>query len=145
MFSKYNTFVILATIAAMILVILYYPRTQVTSMTLSPTQEEEQAGIRVEKETGATSPVTTTSEPLTETLPVFTTDSLAPFNGEDASLPIYVAFDGNVYDVTAGKKFYGPDGHYHFLAGTDGTKLLKIFGGSTIQEKYPVIGTFTPD
>lgn len=81
---------------------------------------------------------------ITETPQVFTADSLAKYNGEDSSLPIYVAFDGNVYDVTEGKKFYGPDGHYNFLAGTDGTKLLRFFGGSIIEKKYPVVGTFSP-
>jgi predicted heme/steroid binding protein len=81
-------------------------------------------------------------EPPTESLPVFTSDSLAMFSGEDLSLPIYVAYEGVVYNVTEGKKFYGPDGHYNFLAGTDSTKLLKIFGGDIIKKKYPVVGKY---
>lgn len=77
-------------------------------------------------------------------LPAYTTASLAQFNGEDSALPIYIAFDGTVYDVTSGRKFYGPDGTYHFLAGSDGTSLLKIMGGDIIKKKYPVVGTFSP-
>ena len=146
MISKYNTFVILTTIVAMILVIQYYPRKSDVSTipTETPTTnlQAEPTGTIAESETRVTSSTKTIPEPLVETLPVFTKASLTKFDGEDVSLPIYVAFEGSVYDVTEGKKFYGPDGHYHFLAGTDGTKLLKVFGGSTIQEKYPVVGTF---
>ena len=77
-----------------------------------------------------------------ESLPVFTKETLARYNGEDTSLPIYIAFEGNVYDVTAGKRFYEPGGAYDFLSGTDGTELLKVVGGSTIKAKYPVVGTY---
>ena len=75
-------------------------------------------------------------------LSVFNTETLAKYDGEDASLPIYIAHEGNVYDVTAGAKFYAPGRSYHFLAGTDGTTLLKVMGGSIIKEKYPIVGTF---
>jgi len=84
------------------------------------------------------------SVPTPTTLPAYTTASLAQFNGEDPALPIYIAFDGDVYDVSSGRKFYGPEGTYHFLAGSDGTSLLKIMGGDIIKKKYPVIGTFSP-
>ncbi|MCR4285709.1 MAG: hypothetical protein NUW00_02310 [Candidatus Kaiserbacteria bacterium] len=91
-------------------------------------------------------PITTVNEesPAPTTLPAYTTASLAQFNGEDPTLPIYIAFDGDVYDVSSGRKFYGPEGTYHFLAGSDGTSLLKIMGGDIIKKKYPVIGTFSP-
>ena len=79
-----------------------------------------------------------------QSLPVYTQETLARYDGTDTSLPIYIAFEGNVYDVTAGKKFYEPGGAYHFLAGTDGTTLLLIAGGETIKKKYPIVGTFAP-
>jgi len=79
---------------------------------------------------------------ITETLPVFSKASLSVYNGKDPSLPIYIAFEGTVYDVTEGKRFYEPGGAYDFLSGTDGTELLKVVGGSTIKAKYPVVGTY---
>ncbi len=75
-------------------------------------------------------------------LPVFTEESLARYDGSDPTLPIYIGFDGFVYDVTGGREFYEPGAAYDFLAGTDGTTLLKIAGGGIIREKYPVVGTF---
>lgn len=41
-------------------------------------------------------------------LPRFTLDQLADFDGSNPNLPLYVALLGEVYDVTAGRKFYGP-------------------------------------
>jgi len=76
------------------------------------------------------------------TLPTYTKETLAAYDGTNPELPIYLAFDGDVYDVTAGRKFYEPGGAYHFLAGTDGTLLLRTFGGDLIKEKYSVVGTY---
>ena len=76
------------------------------------------------------------------TLPTYTKETLAAYDGTNPDLPIYLAFDGDVYDVTAGRKFYEPGGAYHFLAGTDGTLLLRTFGGDLIKEKYSVVGTY---
>lgn len=86
---------------------------------------------------------TNEEKPILESLPEFTHESLAAFNGEDPDLPIYIALDGEVYDVTEGREFYGPGGKYDYLAGTHDYKLLKIFGGSTIKKKYPVVGTIS--
>lgn len=61
-------------------------------------------------------------------------------DGSDAALPIYIALDGYVYDVTQGKKFYQPGGVYHYLAGKDSSNTLHIMGGETIKQKYPIIG-----
>ena len=86
----------------------------------------------------------TEATPKEPELPSFTKETLAQYDGTDPSLPIYLAFEGNVYDVSEGKKFYAPGGSYHFLAGTDGTRLLRTFGGDTIKKKYPVVGIYTP-
>jgi predicted heme/steroid binding protein len=105
-----------------------------TTPTSNVTSEEPIQEVTVETEPTRTAP---------ETLPVFNAETLARYNGEDTSLPIYIAFEGNVYDVTLGKRFYEPGGAYDFLAGTDGTTLLRIAGGSTIKAKYPIVGTYT--
>lgn len=71
---------------------------------------------------------------------VFTTDELKKYDGSDPDLPIYLAHEGLVYDVTDGKQFYAPGGSYHYLAGKDSTIALKVAGGDIIKKKYPVVG-----
>ena len=73
-----------------------------------------------------------------DNLPKYTVATLAKYNGETSSLPIYIALDGYVYDVTFGKSFYVPGGTYHNIAGKDASKDLSIFGGDIIKSKYPV-------
>lgn len=104
---------------------------------------EDEERIVAEEKPAETAPVAT-SETEEETLLSFNTETLAPYNGEDPSLPIYIAFEGLVYDVTPGRKYYEAGASYNFLAGTDGTTLLKVIGGDIIKKKYTVIGTFAP-
>lgn len=70
----------------------------------------------------------------------FTTDNLSLYNGINPDLPIYLAFNGYVYDVTPGKNYYEVGGSYHYLAGKDSTADLNLFGGDIIVRKYKVIG-----
>jgi predicted heme/steroid binding protein len=79
-----------------------------------------------------------------ENFPQYTTAMLSGYDGVDQQLPIYLALDGYVYDVTSGREFYGVDGTYHMLAGKDASQDLHIFGGAIIKGKYPVVGVFTP-
>lgn len=104
-----------------------------TSITTTTTQKNEKQEAL---------PSTTIIEQGPKTLPSFTKDTLSKHNGTNPSLPIYIAFEGNVYDVTAGKNFYEPGGAYDFLAGTDGTELLHIAGGEIIKKKYPIVGIY---
>ncbi|MBA0839957.1 hypothetical protein Goarm_005641, partial [Gossypium armourianum] len=53
-----------------------------------------------------------------------TPQQLIQFNGSDPSKPIYVAINGRIYDVTAGKSFYGPGGAYAMFAGKDASRAL---------------------
>ena len=77
---------------------------------------------------------------LPANLPQFTREQLQAFDGTDSNKPIYIALDGLVYDVTAGREYYQVGGSYHDLAGKDSSGLLHIFGGSIIKKKYKVIG-----
>lgn len=70
----------------------------------------------------------------------FTLEELARYDGSDPDLPIYLAFEKVVYDVSKGKQFYQPGATYHFLAGKDSTKELSLIGGDLITRKYPAIG-----
>ncbi|RKP06643.1 cytochrome b5-like heme/steroid binding domain-containing protein, partial [Thamnocephalis sphaerospora] len=53
---------------------------------------------------------------------MFSEAELARYDGTDPSLPIYVAINGEVFDVTDGREFYGPGGGYHFFAGRDAAR-----------------------
>ncbi|XP_067649512.1 neuferricin-like [Haliotis asinina] len=54
---------------------------------------------------------------------IFSKSELSQYIGKDGS-DIYLAVLGKVYDVTKGKKHYGPDGGYHGFAGRDGTRAF---------------------
>jgi len=51
-----------------------------------------------------------------------TDDELLLYNGEDKTKPIYVGFNGSIYDVSAAPQTYGPGGSYHFFAGRDAVR-----------------------
>ncbi|KAK9279056.1 hypothetical protein L1049_012731 [Liquidambar formosana] len=53
-----------------------------------------------------------------------TPQQLKQFDGSDPSKPIYVAVKGRIFDVTAGKSFYGPGGAYVMFAGKDASRAL---------------------
>lgn len=52
---------------------------------------------------------------LSQPQKVFTPDQLAAYDGTDASKPLYVGIDGDVYDVSASRRIYGPLGPYNAL------------------------------
>ncbi|EME47914.1 hypothetical protein DOTSEDRAFT_113808, partial [Dothistroma septosporum NZE10] len=47
---------------------------------------------------------------------------LAQYNGRDEALPIYLALNGTIYDVTANPRIYGPGGMYNIFAGRDAAR-----------------------
>jgi len=57
-------------------------------------------------------------------LPTYTASELAEFGDGLEGRPILISIFGRVYDVSAGAKFYGPEGHYHNFAGNDVTYSL---------------------
>ncbi|KAI0484253.1 putative heme binding protein [Xylariaceae sp. FL0804] len=55
--------------------------------------------------------------------PIYLTpEELARYDGSDAALPIYLAINGTVYDVSANARTYGPGGSYRFFAGADASR-----------------------
>lgn len=52
-----------------------------------------------------------------------TLSELALHNGEN-SLPIYIAINGSVYDVSSAPEIYGPDGPYRFFSGRDAARAF---------------------
>lgn len=47
---------------------------------------------------------------------------LMRYNGEDPNLPVYVAVNGSVFDVSSNRITYGPGGGYGFFAGRDAAR-----------------------
>jgi len=52
----------------------------------------------------------------------FSENQLAKFDGSDLQRGVYLAIDGDVYDVTEGRRIYGPGGSYHSFAGKDAAR-----------------------
>ncbi|CAE6500988.1 unnamed protein product [Rhizoctonia solani] len=53
---------------------------------------------------------------------MFSEAQLAKFDGSDPLRPVYIAIDGDVYDVSEGRRIYGPGGSYHTFAGRDAAR-----------------------
>ncbi|KAF2083711.1 cytochrome b5, partial [Saccharata proteae CBS 121410] len=53
---------------------------------------------------------------------VLTDAQLARHDGSDPSIPLYIAINGTIYDVSSGRSFYGPGGPYAHFAGRDATR-----------------------
>ena len=57
--------------------------------------------------------------------PLHLTDAqLTLYNGTDTTLPILLALNGSIYDVSASPHLYGPGGSYGFFAGKDATRAF---------------------
>lgn len=54
----------------------------------------------------------------------FTEEQLALYDGRDSSLPIYLAVDGMVFDVSAKPETYGLLGPYGFFSGKDASRAF---------------------
>ncbi|CCL98494.1 uncharacterized protein FIBRA_00492 [Fibroporia radiculosa] len=61
------------------------------------------------------------THPPTLLFKTYTPKTLEPFNGQDGKR-ILLGINGVVYDVTAGRNFYGPEGMYANFAGRDASR-----------------------
>lgn len=55
-----------------------------------------------------------------------TLEQLGAYDGKDPAKPILIAIRGQVYDVSRGRLFYGPQGPYSLFAGRDATRALAL-------------------
>jgi predicted heme/steroid binding protein len=104
---------------------------EITSAELVPPTEE------ATESQSATETQPSTVEP---TLKEFTPEELAQYNGENGM--IYVAYQGEVYDVSDSKYLWKNGSHHGCRAGTDITEEMdKTPHGSEILKSFPLIGT----
>lgn len=55
--------------------------------------------------------------------PVYLTDAeLAAYDGSNPAKPVYLALNGTIFDVSAGRRIYGPGGSYNVFAGKDAAR-----------------------
>lgn len=55
---------------------------------------------------------------------LLTPSELSRHDGSDPTLPLYLALNGTIYDVSASAHMYGPGGGYAFFAGRDATRAF---------------------
>ncbi|GAO16244.1 uncharacterized protein UV8b_08242 [Ustilaginoidea virens] len=55
--------------------------------------------------------------------PIYLTEKeLLAYDGRDADKPLYLAINGTIYDVSGGRRMYGPGGSYSVFAGRDAAR-----------------------
>lgn len=75
----------------------------------------------------------------------FTVGELRQFDGKQADGRVLVAVNGSVYDVTKGKRFYGPGGPYAAFGGTDASRGLATFSvTSNDKDEFDDLSDLTP-
>ncbi|KAF8512990.1 cytochrome b5-like heme/steroid binding domain-containing protein, partial [Gautieria morchelliformis] len=101
---------------ALVLLILYYVQSIVFPSSSRPRSPTEVATSYEKSYSWMPA-----NHPPTVVFQTFTPRTLEPFHGRDGGR-ILLAIDGKVFDVTAGRSFYGPDGMYGNFAGRDASR-----------------------
>ncbi|XP_067142799.1 membrane-associated progesterone receptor component 1-like [Centruroides vittatus] len=65
-----------------------------------------------------------------------TLEELKKYDGKNEDGRICVAVNGKIFDVTRGKRFYGPGGPYEAFAGHDASRGLALFSIDSIKDEY---------
>ncbi|XP_070554025.1 membrane-associated progesterone receptor component 1-like [Ptychodera flava] len=76
----------------------------------------------------------------------FTLEELKEYTGDEKNDGrVLVAVNGRVFDVTRGKKFYGPGGPYGAFAGRDASRALATFSldGDALRDEYDDLSDLT--
>ena len=110
--------------------------------TASETQNTTQEVVQ--NETTSVTESEAESESPSESLPVFTAEELAKYNGKSGN-PAYIAYKGKVYDVTNIKAWKGGIHQNEFEAGKDYTDILNNkapHSAKNLTDNAPVVGTY---
>ncbi|XP_063844443.1 membrane-associated progesterone receptor component 1-like [Scylla paramamosain] len=65
-----------------------------------------------------------------------TLEQLRQYDGKGEYGRVCVGVNGKIFDVTRGKKFYGPGGPYAAFGGRDATRALATFSVDDVKEDY---------
>lgn len=65
-----------------------------------------------------------------------TLGELTKFDGKNEEGRVLLAVNREIYDVTKGTRFYGPDGPYAPLAGRDATRALALFTVDAVKDEW---------
>lgn len=74
----------------------------------------------------------------------FTLTELKKYDGSGPDGRVLVGVLGKIYDVTKGKRFYGPGGPYSGFAGRDASRGLATFNVSAINDEYDDLSDLKP-
>lgn len=61
---------------------------------------------------------------------------LRKFDGRNEDGRVLLAVNRQIYDVTKGWRFYGPEGPYAPLAGRDATRALALFSVESVKDEW---------
>ncbi|KAL5209074.1 hypothetical protein ABZP36_004697 [Zizania latifolia] len=101
-----------------------------------PPQKRQEEQQEVEKE----EPGEFVPYPESVQLGEITLQQLAAYDGKDPSKPILIAIRGQVYDISRGRLFYGPQGPYSLFAGRDATRALALMSFDPIDLTGDLVG-----
>jgi len=73
-----------------------------------------------------------------------TVEELRKYDGKDPNTPVCLAVNGKIFNVSRGRRFYGPDGPYETLAGHDASRAFAMFQTDLVKEEYDDISDLTP-
>jgi len=73
-----------------------------------------------------------------------TVEQLRKYDGNTPDTPICLAVNGKIFNVTKGRRFYGPGGPYEALAGHDASRAFALFQTDSVKEEYDDISDLTP-
>lgn len=74
----------------------------------------------------------------------FTVAELKAYDGNQPDGRVLVAVNGTVYDVTRGKRFYGPGGPYAAFGGRDASRGLATFSVTASEVEYDDLSDLSP-
>ncbi|KAL1464621.1 hypothetical protein WDU94_004251 [Cyamophila willieti] len=74
----------------------------------------------------------------------FTTEELKAYDGNGPDGRILIGVNHKVFDVTKGKRFYGPGGPYAAFAGRDASRAFATFTVAPGKDEYDDLSDLTP-